>query len=100
MVPKDLDGTPEQFPHRGKAIQAYRRCWFLRQDLYSQDFPLSDDLNQELEALEKKMDKLQELISHGPGPLWMSFYADLVPEVRKDVSYDSTTMFAVFATTP
>ena len=69
-----LDGDPEEFPHREEAMAEYRALWLqflggMSEDLLGRPGPVA--------ASQKRMDELQLLICHGPGPLWRSFRATL-----------------------
>lgn len=73
MTPEQLDGTPEEFPHRQEAMGIYRALWAT--------YTLTTDTETKKE-LEEAMDVEQCRICRGPGPLWQGF-ADSLPGFRE-----------------
>lgn len=72
-----MDGDPADFPHREEAMAEYRALWM--QFIWGgQNEP--DYVPGKLAPTEEarlRMDELQPLICHGPGPLWQAFVATL-----------------------
>lgn len=63
----ELDGTPEEFPHRAAAMSAYRALWA--------SWLLS--VPEDKLSLEEAMLEEQRRICRGPGRVWNEFVATL-----------------------
>ena len=66
-----LDGTDAEFPHRAQAMDRYRELWNeYRRSRRDNPEVIRSDLGRE-------MDREQDRICRGPGPIWREFYLSL-----------------------
>lgn len=63
-----LDGTPEEFPHRERAMALYRTLWSA--------WLMSADPEDKV-RLQQEMDAAQLEIARGPGKVWREFARSL-----------------------
>lgn len=72
-----MDGDPADFPHREEAMAEYRALWiqFIWGGQTEPDYVGNKPAPTEEARL--RMDALQPLICHGPGPVWRAFTATL-----------------------
>jgi hypothetical protein len=74
-APDELNGTPEEFPHRSEAMDLYRVLWMAYLGHWGPpyDQPGRHHHHWKLHVLLDYMDDLREGICHGPGTVWEEF---------------------------